>query len=143
MSLLRALRTVFAVSISALALNTASAQEYPSKVIRIVTVSVGSTSDFAARLVGQAISGTLGQPVIVDTRATGIIGAETAARAAPDGYTLLVYSNSLWVLPLVQKTPYDALKDLTPVSLLISSPRILVVHPSVPVKSIVPDQLQL
>src|SRR5687768_4722291 len=128
MALTRALPVLLAMGAAIPALNPASAQEYPSKVIRIVTVSVGSTSDFASRLLAQEISGPLGQPVIVDTRATGIIGAETAARAAPDGYTLLVYSNSLWVLPLVQKTPYDALKDLSPVSLLISSPRILVVH---------------
>ena len=112
------------------------AQEYPGKPVRIVTTAVGGGNDFVARLVAQSISAPLGVPVVVDNRATGVIPGETVARSAPDGHTLLVAGNTLWVGPLLEKTPYDALRDFAPISLVALSPSLLVVHPSLPVKSV-------
>ena len=71
-----------------------------------------------ARLIAQGISGPLGQPVIVDNRASGIIPGEIVAKAPPDGYTLLVGGGSLWIAPLLQKTPYDPVRDFSPISLI-------------------------
>ena len=85
-----------------------------------------------------ALSSGLGQQVIVDNRggAGGVIAADIVAKASPDGYTLLYYSNGIWTLPLLQKVPYDFVRDFTPVTLAASSPNILVVHPSLPVNSV-------
>src|SRR5437870_3010425 len=82
------------------------AQAYPTKPVRIVTSDAGSGGDFAARVVAQEVTGGLGQPVIVDNRSSNVVG-EVAARALPDGYTLLVEGVSLWISPLLQKMPYD------------------------------------
>jgi tripartite-type tricarboxylate transporter receptor subunit TctC len=110
-------------------------QDYPSKVVRIVSATAGSASDFQARQVAQAIAPALGQPVIVDNRAGGIISAEAVAKAPPDGYTLLV-GGGFWRLPLLQKTPYDAQRDFSPVAFISRDINVVAVHPSVPVKSI-------
>jgi tripartite-type tricarboxylate transporter receptor subunit TctC len=113
------------------------AQAWPVKPIRIVTSGVGGGSDLASRLVAQGISPALGQQVIVDNRPSGVIPGEVVAKAAPDGYTLLVSSSVLWLEPLFQgQAPYDAARDFAPVSLIAKSPNILVVHPSLPVKSV-------
>jgi tripartite-type tricarboxylate transporter receptor subunit TctC len=112
------------------------AQEQPSKPIRIVTTAVGGGGDFVARLLAQSISGPLGQPVIVDNRSAGVIVGELVLRAPPDGHTLLVNSNSFWIGPLLEKTPYDPIRDFAPITLASSAPNILVVHPSLPVKSV-------
>ena len=122
--------------VSALLAGTASAQDYPSKVIRINTASVGGGSDFNARLVAQGISGPLGQSVIVANVGSGVVPAQTTAKAPPDGYTLMVHSSSVWISQVFLKVPYDTLRDLAPISLLVGSPSILVVHPSLPVKSL-------
>src|ERR671919_644766 len=115
---------------------SACAQEQAGKPIRIVTTAVGGGGDFVARLLAQAISGPLGQPVIVDNRAAGVIVGELVLRAPPDGHTLLVASNSFWSGPLLEKTPYDPIRDFAPITLASSAPNILVVHPSLPVKSV-------
>ena len=112
------------------------AQNYPSKPVRIVTAAAGGSPDFVSRMIAQGISGPLGQQVIVDNRSSGIIPAEIVARAPPDGYTLLVTSNVLWIVTLMQKTPYDPVKDFSPISLTNQAPAVLVVHPSVPAKSV-------
>jgi tripartite-type tricarboxylate transporter receptor subunit TctC len=113
------------------------AQNYPTKPIRFVTSEAGGGTDFAARTVAQGIAGPLGQPVIVDNRGSGgTISGEIVARANPDGYTILVTGGSFWVGPLLRKAPYDPIKDFTPVSLLMTSPYVLVVHPSMTVKSV-------
>ena len=92
---------------------------------------------FFARLIAQGISGPLGQPVIVDNRATGVIAAEAVAKAPPDGYTLLVHGSTVWIAPLVAK---DALRCgegfFTDLAGGEGSLIVLVVHPSVPVKSV-------
>ena len=108
------------------------AQTYPTKPIRIVTAEVGGGADFVARILSAALPAGLGQPVIVENRpgAGGAIAFETVARAAPDGYTLLLFSNGMWTLPLLQKVNYDPVKDFAPVSMTDSVPNLLVVHPS-------------
>jgi tripartite-type tricarboxylate transporter receptor subunit TctC len=106
--------------------------------VRIVTNEPGAGLDFSARLIAQGLTERLKQQVIVENRggAGGIIAGEMVARAAPDGHTLIFYSNGLWTLPLLQKAPFDPLKDFAPVTLAVTSPSILVAHPSLPVKSV-------
>jgi len=117
--------------------NIVHGQTYPDRAIRIITGPPGSDNDIAARTIAQGISGPLDQPVIVDNRAsTGVVPIEAVAKARPDGYTVLVIGSSLWTIPLIQKTSYDPVKDFLPVSLLTSTPSVLVVHPSLPVKSV-------
>ncbi len=123
--------------------STAAAQSagFPAKPIRIVnTTSAGGPADALARLVGQKLTEQWGQPIVVDTRAgaAGTIGADIVARAAPDGYTLLLGSGaSLVIAPLVVKAvPYDPIRDFSPVSMVAISPFALVVHPSVGVKTV-------
>jgi len=112
-----------------------SAQDYPSKPIRILTSEVGGGTDILARLLAQGIGGPLGQPVIVDNRGSRVIG-ELGAKAPPDGYTILAASSTMLVAPLLEKTGYDAVKDFVPITLATRSPLLLIVHPSLPVKSV-------
>ena len=125
------------VTVAALC-DIVAAQNYPHKPIRIVTSEVGGSLDFSARIVAQGLTGALGQSVIVENRggASGAIMAQMVARASPDGYTLLFYGSALWILPLLQATPYDAIKDFAPITAAIRSPTILVVHPSLQVASV-------
>jgi tripartite-type tricarboxylate transporter receptor subunit TctC len=111
-------------------------QQYPNKPIRVITGTTGGGNDFQSRLVAQGISGPLGQPVIVENRAGNILQAETVIKAPPDGYTLLVTSGDLWVLPFLEKVPYDPVKDFSPISILSREANVVVVHPSLPVRSI-------
>ena len=110
--------------------TTASGQTYPIKPIRVITAAAGASSDFTARLVAHGISASVGQPVIVDNRAGGVIPGAVVSQAAADGYTLLISANSLWIGALLQKTPYDPVRDFLPVSVVLSQPNILVVHPA-------------
>lgn len=123
------------VGLAGLSAVTASSQEYPDKPIRIVTSPAGGGNDFPARLIARAISGPLGQQVIVDNRPTVLI-AEIVAKAAPDGYTLLVTGSAHWIGPLIDKTSYDPIRDFATITLVDRAPSILVVHPSMPVKSV-------
>ena len=120
---------------SALSANTAPAQSYPSKPIRIVTGGPGGGADFASRVMAAGLASALGQQVIVDNRG-GVVPGEIVSQAPADGYTLLCYPGSLWLGSLLQTTPYDPIKDFAPISMLVRSPSILVVHPSLPVKSV-------
>ena len=113
-----------------------SAQDYPGKPVRIIASGPGSNTDFAARLIAQELTAGLGQQVFVENRPSGVIPGQVVSQAPPDGYTLLVTSSSIWVGPLLQKTPYDAVKDFAPISLVMNYPSVLVVHPSVPVKTV-------
>src|SRR5215831_86285 len=114
----------------------ASAQSYPTKPVRMVTAEVGAAGDFATRVLAQALSANLGQNVIVDNRPSGVIPCDVVAKAAPDGYTLLHFTNSTWTAPLMQRAPYDPVRDLAPVALTVKSSSVLVVHPSLAVKSV-------
>ena len=133
------------VSICALAAigihSSASAQSYPQKPVRIVVgVPAGGTTDVVARLVGQKLGEQLGQQVVIDNRggAGGNIGAEFVAKAAPDGYTLFLATiGTMAINPsLYSKMPFDTLRDFAAISQLTSMPQLLVVHPSVPVKTV-------
>ena len=124
---------------SACALS-AGAQSYPAKPVRIVVpFPAGGGVDLTARTVGQKLTEYLGQPVVIDNRAgaAGTIGAEHVAKSAPDGYTLLVAGpGSVAVAPLLfPKLGYNPLRDLAPVTMLVSMPYIMVAHPSVPAKN--------
>jgi tripartite-type tricarboxylate transporter receptor subunit TctC len=118
-----------------------AADAYPTRPIHlIVPFPPGGSNDILARSVGQRLSEAIGQQIIVDNRggAGGLIGAELAARAAPDGYTLFVASigNLAFIPALHAKLPYDPIKDFAPVTRLATSAFILVVNPSVPAKSV-------
>lgn len=120
--------------------ETPVAQEYPSKTVRmVVPLAPGGGTDIAARVTGQKLTERLGQQFIVENRpgAGGTIGTEIAARAAPDGYTLLVSSPSAIVVNpwLFRKLPYSP-KDLVPVAMLAPTYYVLIIHPSVPAKSV-------
>lgn len=117
------------------------AQTYPSKPIRIVVpFAAGGGVDFTARIVGQKLNEAFGQPVVADNRAgaAGAIGTEIAAKSAPDGYTLLLGSaGPLAILPgISNRLPYDPVASFAPVTLVSSMPFVLVVHPSLPVRSV-------
>jgi tripartite-type tricarboxylate transporter receptor subunit TctC len=111
-------------------------QNYPNQPIRVITSEVGGGNDLLARQVAQAISGPLGQPVAVDNRPGGITPGEIASKAAPDGYTLLLYNNTVWIAPLIQSAPYDAVRDFSPISEMARTPNVVVVNASSPAKSI-------
>ena len=119
----------------------AIAQGYPAKPVRlIVPLAPGGGNDLLSRAISKHLTETLGQSVIIDNRpgASGIIGTETAARAAPDGYTLLMAgSGQMSINPsLYRKLPYDPFRDFTAITLVASFPSLLTVHPSLPVKNI-------
>ena len=117
------------------ATSTSSGQAYPYKPIRIITSLPGGATDFVARLVAAGISGPLGQQVIVDSRPSSVT-ADLTMNAQPDGYTLLVEAGSMWFATLLQKTTYDVLRDFIPITPVIASPLILVVHPGVAANSV-------
>ena len=114
----------------------AHCQEYPgAHVLRILTSQPGSGSDIVARIVADRLPAKFGQRAVIDNR--GILAPEIAAKAPPDGYTVLFYSTPLWVSPLMRDTvPWDVVRDFSPVMLAVNTPNMLVVHPSLPVKSV-------
>lgn len=119
---------------------TASAQNFPAKPIRLVVpFPPGGTVDVTARAIGPALSEVLGQNVMIDNRggAQGLTGSDLVAKSPPNGYTLLLGSNStLSVAPSLQKkSPYDPVRDFAPITLIGMTPFVLVVHPSVPAKN--------
>jgi tripartite-type tricarboxylate transporter receptor subunit TctC len=132
-------RTPIAVIATGLALACAfgagdgRAQDFPTKVVRILTSTPGSTNDIVARIIAQGLAASLKQPAIVENR--GSLAAEIVARAEPDGHTLLFYGAAIYLMPLMRTSPYDAMRDLTPITAAVSQVTLLVVHPSLPVKS--------
>ena len=117
--------------------GTTRAQQYPVKPVRIVASEAGGGGDFVARTLAQGLAAAFGQPVVVENRGGGVIAGDLVARSAPDGYTLLLYGNTFWLLPLMRsQVPYDPARDFLPVSLATRAPTVLVVHTSVPVKSV-------
>lgn len=137
MSLLHYAAGIFVLCDMAAVAAGADGQDYPYKPIRIVTSEVGGGTDFAARVIAQALSGVIGQQVVVENRPGTIIPARVVAKASPDGYTLLLNGSSLLFLPfMMDKLPYDTVKDFAPVTLAHKSPNVLVLHPAVPVTSV-------
>ena len=135
--MLRLILSMVSAGLLSVSASVASGQAFPSRPIRIVTSGVGGAGDFAARIVAQGIIGSLGQQVVVDNRPSGVIPGEIVAKAPPDGYTLLLYGSVIWLTPLLRDhVPFDPLKDLAPITLAVSSPNILVVHPSLPATSV-------
>jgi tripartite-type tricarboxylate transporter receptor subunit TctC len=133
--------SITAIALLALAwMSGAVAQAYPTKPVRmIVAVPPGGPADTLARLVGPRLSEALGQTVVIDNRpgANGIIAYETAARSTPDGYTFVAVAAGVAINPsLYRKVPYDPIKDFAPITLGITVPNILVVHPSVKAGSV-------
>jgi tripartite-type tricarboxylate transporter receptor subunit TctC len=120
--------------------HAAAPPVYPTKPIRIIaTTTPGSGPDIIARLIGQKLTQAWGQPVVVEPRpgASGMIGAEIAARASPDGYTFMIATSQHAIVnAMYEKRTYDLIKDFAPVSLMASTPFLLVVNPSVPAHSI-------
>lgn len=124
------------LAMTMLGISMASGQPYPNKPIRFVTAPAGGGADLVSRLIAQGLSAPLGVSVIVDNRGGGVLTATSAATASPDGYTLHV-TGTLWLLPLFQNDfPWDPLRDFSPISLTNRAPNVLVVHPSLPVKSL-------
>ncbi len=125
----------------ALLLNAADAQTYPARQIRIVTpYAPGGTADILSRVVAQKLSETWGQQVVVDNRpgASGMLGADIAAKAAPDGHTILMaYVAEIAITQsLFRSMTYDPVRDLAPVTLAAVTPMIFVVHPSLPARNV-------
>ena len=130
---------VIAASLALVAV-AAQGQQYPARAVRIVVPSApGGGTDITARILAPKLSEQLGQQFVVENRAGAgtMIGGEVVARAAPDGYTLLMGISTLAINPATyKKVPYDALKDFAPISQVVSLPNVLVTHPSVPVKTV-------
>lgn len=126
----------FSLAMLGLAAGMASGQDYPTKPIRIISSPAGGGTDLTTRSIAQGISGSLGQQIIVDNRPAGVIQGELLSKASPDGYNLLVAGGTVWNFPLLQKTVYDPVRDFSPITLIDLSINVVVVHPSLPVKSI-------
>jgi tripartite-type tricarboxylate transporter receptor subunit TctC len=118
----------------------ARAQDYPARPVRaIVAASAGGATDIIARIIAQKLSESFGHQFYVENLPTGSgnVGMGVAAKAAPDGYTLLVFSTNFLINPsLYAKVPYDPVRDFAPVTLVATTPHILVVHPSIPATSV-------
>jgi len=131
---------VLAVVLPAFMCMDAAAQEYPSRPIRlIVPQSAGGSTDLIARLLSQKVGAALGQSIVVDNRpgAGSLNGTDIVAKAAPDGHTLLAVAASFTITPaLHKKMPFNPARDFIPISQIATLPHIVIVHPSVPVKSI-------
>ncbi|HYC45049.1 MAG TPA: tripartite tricarboxylate transporter substrate binding protein [Burkholderiales bacterium] len=127
-------------SMAAPAAYAAAALDYPVRPVRMIVVfPPGSGTDIAARLMAQELSGQLGKQFVVDNRpgAGGMIGTEAAVNSNPDGHTLVMVSSSFTINPSVYaKVPYDAKKDLAPVTLIGATPYLFAAHPSVPAKTV-------
>jgi len=130
----RLLATIAAIAAAFAFSPSAMGQDYPAKRINLATSGAGGAGDFAARVIGQGITAATRQPVIVENRPT--IAPEYVAKSAPDGYTLLLYGNTVWISPLLRPVRWDAIKDFAPVMLTVRSPNVLVVTPTLPVKSV-------
>ena len=129
-----------AVALSVAASVAVAQGSYPTKPIKIIApVQPGGGVDLVARQVGERLSKALGQPVVIENQSGGggIVGSQATARAAPDGYTLMVgYVGTHGTNPAVRKLPYDAVKDFTPIAMVGGTPNVLVVPPSLPVKTL-------
>jgi len=113
------------------------AQDFPNKVVHLYTAEAGGGADFVARIIAQGLSANFGHQVVVDNRGGGLASGELVARAAADGYTLLLQGSAFLLAPLLRNNvPYDVIRDFAPISLADTSPNILVIHPSLPIHSV-------
>jgi tripartite-type tricarboxylate transporter receptor subunit TctC len=130
---------LIALLLSSLVLS-AAAQDYPTRPLRLILpFPPGGGTDILGRLISERLSAALGQPVVTENRggAGGNVGAEAAARSAPDGYTILLAAPSLAISPsLYAKLNYDPVKDLAPISLVATVPNVMITHPSVPAQTL-------
>jgi len=125
------------VAVTAACGTATQAQNFPNKPVRIVAAGVGGSGDFAARLIAQGLGAGWSQPMIVDNRGDGTVAATIALKAPADGYTLLLTGSNLWLLQFLRNNvAWDPLKDFSPVTLAVSSPNLVVVHPAVTAKSV-------
>jgi tripartite-type tricarboxylate transporter receptor subunit TctC len=126
--------------VAAIVCGIATAQQYPTRPIRmVVPFAPGGGSDISARILAEGLTQALGQTVVIDNRggAGSTIGTDIVTKAPPDGYTLLLGNISLAFNPaLYTKLPYDALRDLAPISLAVDQPNIMVAHPSLPAQTL-------
>ena len=123
--------------IMAAGIGTGLGQNFPNKPVRIVTSEPGGGADFVARVIAQGISGPLGQQVIVDNRAAVVVPGDIVAKSPADGYTLLVFGGTFWLAPFLRDgVPYDPVRDFAPITLAVSSPNLIVAHPSLTVSSV-------
>jgi len=127
-------------SLACCAVAASSAQDYPARPLRLVVpYAAGGSTDVLARMVGQKLTAALGQAVVIDNRtgAGTIIATEIVARAAPDGYTLLMATPPLTVAPaLYEKLPFDVVRDFTAITNIAATSNVLVVHPAVPAQTV-------
>ncbi|HZN27076.1 MAG TPA: tripartite tricarboxylate transporter substrate-binding protein, partial [Burkholderiales bacterium] len=134
------LNTVVCVVGTVMPLGTQAAESYPAKTVTIIMpYSAGGSSDILARAVAKGLSETWGRQAIVENRpgASGMIGAEVVAKAAPDGYTLLSTTSSYpGTVAVRAKLPFDPERGLVPVAMIARAPIVLAVHPSVPAKTV-------
>ena len=137
------MRTSFTCVLAACALTSpviCAAQDWPAKPLRfIVPFAAGGSTDQVARILGERLSATLGQQIIIDNRGggNGVLGTELAAKSSPDGYNYLVVFDSHATNPSLQKNlPYNTVKDFTPITLIASSPMALVVHAAAPYQNL-------
>jgi tripartite-type tricarboxylate transporter receptor subunit TctC len=129
------IQAIIAIILLATFSCTVGAQQYPSRLVRIVTAEAGGGNDVVSRLIGQGLTANLHQQVIVDNR--GSFAIEAVIKAPADGYTLLLYGPTVWLLPFLRENvTFDSQRDLAPITLAVSSPILVVVHPSLPVKTI-------
>ena len=119
----------------ALVVGAAIAQDFPSKPIRLYTTPPGGGNDFAARVIAQSLSTGMGQQVVVDNRAESLLG-EILSKAPADGYTLVIAGSSFVIGHLLRKVPYHPETDFAPISLVGTIPNVVLVHPSLPVKTV-------
>ncbi len=117
-----------------------AAQVFPSRPVRFIApFAAGGGSDLIARKLAQALTGALGQPVVVDNRTggSGVVGTELVAKSVPDGHTIMMTTPTFTVNPsLMAKLPYDNIRDFAPITLIATAPHLLAVHPSLPAKTV-------
>ncbi len=122
---------VFANAHAAMA---ASPEDFPQRTVHIATSEAGGAGDLVSRILGQGLSAAWGQQVVIENRPA--TAAEFVAKARPDGHTLLLYGNTIWIAPLLRTVQWDPARDFSPVMLVARIPNVLVVTPSLPVKSV-------
>lgn len=137
MLLPRLIASLFSSGLMVIGMDIAVGQDYPTKPIRMLVSEPGGAGDFTARLIAAPLALSFGQQLIIDNRPGAFTSGRLAANAAPDGYTLLFVASNLWLQPFLRENvPFDPVKDFSPITLVTTSPLIVVVHPSVAANSI-------